>query len=80
MSLNMKPIELDKSFEIPVYPEQCTFCQNYIGMTTNKTTFEIVHSCKAYPKRIPREILLNKIIHTTPYKGDHGILFKKIEK
>ena len=34
-------------------------------------------TCDAYPKGIPDDILYMKHIHTKPYKGDNGILFKK---
>lgn len=33
--------------------------------------------CLAYPKGIPKEILVNEVDHTKPYQGDHGIQFKK---
>lgn len=32
--------------------------------------------CRAYPKNIPTEILINKVDHRLPYKGDKGIQFE----
>jgi hypothetical protein len=32
--------------------------------------------CAAYPYGIPDEIWGAKVQHFTPYKGDHGIVFK----
>lgn len=36
--------------------------------------------CEAYPDGIPKEILTGEVDHSKPYKGDHGIQFKAIEK
>ena len=33
--------------------------------------------CNAFPKGIPKELLLNYIKHDNPYPGDHGILYEK---
>ena len=45
---------------------QCFLCKNYSGLA----------KCKAFPKRIPDEIL-EKFDHTKPYKGDNGIRFEE---
>ncbi len=34
--------------------------------------------CKAYPTEVPREILLMRVDHHKPYKGDHGIQFEAV--
>ena len=34
-------------------------------------------TCKAYPEKIPSEILTNDVDHTKSYIGDNGIVFKK---
>ncbi len=31
--------------------------------------------CKAFPNGIPEPIYMSQVKHTTPYKGDNGILF-----
>lgn len=36
--------------------------------------------CRAFPDGIPKEILTGEVDHSKPYKGDHGIQFKAIEK
>ena len=40
------------------------------------TSNKIKNVCKAYPGGIPEEILIGKVDHRRPYKGDHGILFE----
>ena len=35
-------------------------------------------ACDAFPQGIPDEILSGKFDHTKPYKGDNGIMFKKL--
>ena len=46
---------------------QCNTCAHFKHTETP--------TCDAYPDRIPPEILVNDVLHTTPYKGDHGIQF-----
>jgi hypothetical protein len=36
--------------------------------------------CKAFPDGIPLSVLTGEFQHTTPYKGDGGILFKRKKK
>ncbi len=33
-------------------------------------------TCTAYPTGIPEEILVMKVDHRKPYRGDHGIRFE----
>lgn len=33
-------------------------------------------TCKAFPRRIPREIKFEGFDHTKPFKGDNGIRFE----
>ena len=44
----------------------CIVCRHY-----NKG-----HTCKAYPDKIPLPIWDGDVLHTKPYKGDHGIQFE----
>lgn len=37
-------------------------------------------TCKAFPDRIPREILSGRVDHSEPFPGDHGIQFEPREK
>ena len=32
-------------------------------------------TCRAFPDKIPKEIVINNFIHTKPYPDDNGILF-----
>ena len=32
--------------------------------------------CKAFPNRIPKDILTGRANHKNPYPGDHGIRFE----
>lgn len=36
-----------------------------------------VLTCKAFPDGIPQEILRGDVMHTSPYPGDHGIVFRR---
>lgn len=37
-------------------------------------------SCKVFPNGIPWPIISGEIEHTTPYPGDNGIQFRKIDE
>ena len=45
----------------------------------NKKYKKGFYICKAYSKGIPKDIILSKVDHKKPYKGDHGIQFESIE-
>jgi len=45
---------------------QCWRCKHFIK----------AGGCRAFPKKIPPEILTNRHRHTKPYPGDNGILFE----
>ena len=53
---------------------QCAFCLHFRqdDMTGN--------FCAAYPDGagIPEAIILGRVDHSTPYKGDHGIQFEPL--
>lgn len=51
----------------------------YIACNYCKHRYADGISCKAFPKRIPKELMLRGE-HTTPYPGDNGIRFEPIEK
>lgn len=38
-----------------------------------------IRRCVAFPKGIPREIFFGERDHLTPYPGDNGIMFERIE-
>ena len=46
-------------------------CNEFEHKTKGKET------CKAYPEKIPSEILTNEVDHTKSYIADNGIVFKK---
>lgn len=41
---------------------------------------EIGWKCDAFPSGIPDAIIYGEHDHTTPYKGDNGIMFERIDK
>ena len=47
---------------------QCFVCKHYTGVIT----------CKAFPDKIPDDIITGMFDHTKPYKGDNGIRFEKV--
>jgi len=47
----------------------CYRCNNYYWMG----------KCKAFPEGIPDEIMMGKLIHNKPYKGDKGIIFDPLK-
>jgi hypothetical protein len=49
---------------------QCSNCKNL-----NRGTV----TCKAFPSRIPDEILTNEHNHKKPYPGDNGVRFEKLK-
>lgn len=51
----------------------CNKCKNYHRNLSGNV------SCKAFPERIPDDILSNKHDHHTPYPGDNGILFEAVD-
>ena len=64
------PIELDKSFEVPIYSMVCNLCKHH-----RPEQAEHGRTCAAYPKAdsIPLEIWTGKNKHKSPFPGDHGI-------
>lgn len=38
------------------------------------------NACAAFPDRIPKDVLFEKLDHHFPIDGDHGIQFEPIEK
>ncbi|MCR8985623.1 hypothetical protein ABE137_20140 [Brevibacillus laterosporus] len=37
-------------------------------------------SCMAFPNGIPKQIQELKVIHTTPFKGDNGIVYEPLDE
>jgi len=53
----------------------CFSCKHY-HYEVNKHRLFDAKICQAYPEGIPTEILLGKVDHRQPYKGDKGIIFE----
>jgi hypothetical protein len=62
----------DWVWERTIFSPVCTYCEHLTSVIERK--------CEAFPDGIPREIWLGKNNHQKPYKGDHGIQFKKAAK
>jgi len=56
-----------------ILPPQCIVCIHYNSDDVVK------YSCKAFPDRIPDEILEGEHDHSKPFKGDNGIRFLPIK-
>jgi hypothetical protein len=56
-----------------ILPPQCIACIHYNSDDVVK------FSCKAFPNRIPDEILEGEHDHSKPFKGDGGIRFEPIK-
>lgn len=53
-------------------------CKHFEGVVQSdgtEKTEQVV--CKAFPKGIPGEIAYGDVLHTSPYKGDHGTQYEK---
>ncbi|MDR1563888.1 MAG: hypothetical protein LBS74_02915 [Oscillospiraceae bacterium] len=50
----------------PIFDLQCNKCKNYFGFG----------KCKAFPEKIPPELLSDEIKHNKPYPNDNGIVFE----
>ena len=49
----------------------CIICKWLTALPAGEVT------CKAFPKRIPKEIIYGLNDHKKPFKGDNGIQFKR---
>jgi len=54
---------------------QCLECKRFYGPSGKEFGF----TCEAFPDGIPDKIFTGLHNHTKPYKGDHGLRFKKRE-
>ena len=59
--------------EVSLKEPKCLSCKHYI------ISEGYIPICKAFPKRIPREIFADEIEHDKPYEGDHGIQYEQKE-
>lgn len=66
----------DKSLYISHFSKVCSLCVHL----NKKSLPQGIPRCTAFPAKIPTKIWSGKNDHMKPYPGDHGILFKKIEK
>lgn len=51
------------------FSPMCNYCKHYTAMPNSP-------DCEAFPDGIPNDILDEKPPHTSPYPGDHGMLFE----
>ena len=75
---------MDKRFEKPhshprwwwdgTYIPACFGCVHFRGASNGKVR------CEAFPDGIPRELTLKGVKHDTPFPGDNGIRFEKVEE
>ena len=71
---------MDKRFDVPYshprwwwggnYIPACFDCAHFFGRVNGKVC------CKAFPDGIPKELLVEGVIHNQPYEGDNGIWFE----
>ena len=62
-------------------PAVCWKCKNYLGnkiIDIPKEEGEDVFYCKAFPDKIPEEIISGEHDHQRPFDGDHGISFEGV--
>jgi hypothetical protein len=61
----------DSSLKIPYMSAVCCFCAHWQP--------KLARGCDAFPTfdGIPLEIWKGQTNHTTPFPGDHGIVFKE---
>jgi hypothetical protein len=51
---------------------QCLVCVHYHQTSPGQG------SCAAFPEGIPADLRFNRVAHTSPYPGDHGVLFERM--
>jgi hypothetical protein len=56
-----------KDNTLEFYSSDCIYCKHYTG----------AYQCKAFPQRIPDQIIESKVKHNKPYNGDNGIHFEE---
>ena len=61
----------DRSLYETKFSPVCTYCKHW------NVNAERPRTCAAFKDQIPDEIWEGKNDHTSPYKGDRGILFQK---
>lgn len=60
---------------VKLHTVMCCYCKHYHWDPSSPRV-----TCDAFPGGIPRELLSEKVKHTRPYKGDHGIQFERAEE
>ena len=56
-------------------------CIHYLGVKQDDERESTErHICKAFPNKIPTDIVIGKNLHTKPVDGDNGIQYEGPEK
>jgi len=65
----------DSVFAHAIYSGVCLYCSHFHGDDDTSRR----HTCEAFPDGIPWSIWDGEHGHRTPYEGDHGIQFERVE-
>lgn len=68
MNAVLKPETLD----LPELPDACASCAHFRGQAPSG-----VATCKAFPQRIPAEVMSGRHTHRKPINGDHGVQWQR---
>jgi hypothetical protein len=65
----IEPLDIEIIEEVTAFPV-CLHCRHQISYS----------KCKAFPNKIPEDILIQGNQHLEPFTGDHGIQFEPVEE
>ncbi len=54
-------------------------CRHFAGVRSESPEVNERNVCTAFPDGIPNKIAYGKNLHLSEVKGDHGILYEKID-